>query len=88
MTTILLSAPSVSGGLTTQGPTLQKHTWGCGPATGAPFLPCGVLQSYCAAIGGNYDPYESPVPSPEPEEPSGHCETPEWPPAPVEPGHP
>ena len=70
------------GSLSNGAPTIQKAHWGCGPASAQPFLPCGILQSYCALIGGNYEPTESPTPSPEPEEPSGTCETPVWPPAP------
>jgi hypothetical protein len=68
-------------------PSSVKHTtwWNCGPHSSSPFLPCDTLQRFCALTGGNFDVHDRPLPSPDPEEPSGTCEIPEWPPEPPEP---
>jgi hypothetical protein len=72
-------------------PTVAKSHWGCGPESSTPFLPCNILQGFCALAGGNYNPEESPTPadpSHPPSEPSASCELPEWPQEPAEPGLP
>ena len=58
---------SESFALETSGHDL-KQSIDCGPGSSAPFTPCDLVKSLCAALGGDYEP--------------GSCSVPDWPPPP------
>ena len=53
--------------LETGGEDLKKSI-SCGPGSSSPFTPCDLVKSFCAAMGGDYEP--------------GSCTLPDWPPPP------